>query len=65
MPEDIKILIDEDTHLVLAAALRQRGYDTLHVREADRLGLDDEDQSEFAVRETRCFLTFNVGEFVE
>lgn len=65
MPEEIKILIDEDTHLALASALRQRGYDALHVREAGRLGLDDGDQLEFAMRERRCFLTFNVGEFVE
>ena len=41
MPGDVKVLIDEDTHLALAAALRQRGHDAIHVREADRLGLDD------------------------
>jgi len=65
MPGDVKVLIDEDTHLALAAALRQRGHDAIHVREAARLGLDDKDQLEFAAREGRCFLTCNVGEFVE
>ena len=65
MPGDVKVLIDEDTHLALAAALRQRGHDAIHVREAGRLGLNDEDQLGFAAEEGRCFLTCNVGEFVE
>ena len=41
MPADIDLLIDEDAHLALAAALRRRGYDAIHVREVERLGLDD------------------------
>ena len=64
MPADVKVLIDEDTHLALATALRERGYDALHVREAGRLGLDDQAQLEFAVEQERCFLTCNAGEFV-
>ncbi|MBI3414463.1 MAG: DUF5615 family PIN-like protein [Verrucomicrobia bacterium] len=64
MPADIKLLIDEDTHLALAGALRGRGYDAVHVREAERRGLDDLSQLAFAVQQGRCFLTFNVGEFV-
>ena len=64
MSPDIKLLLDEDTHLALASALRSRGYDAAHVREEERLGLDDLSQLEFAVRSGRCFLTFNVGEFV-
>ncbi len=44
MPSDIKLLIDEDVHLALAEALRRRGHDAIHVREVDRLGLDDESQ---------------------
>lgn len=65
MPTDIKVLIDEDTHLALAKALQRRGYDAVHVREVKRLGLDDLSQLEFAVAERRCLVTFNVGEFVE
>lgn len=64
MTVGIRILIDEDTHLALAAALRERGCDAVHVREVRRLGLADEDQLEFATSERRCFLTCNVGEFV-
>ena len=64
MSADIKLLIDEDTHLALAAALRRRGYDALHVREVERLGRDDADQLEFAIQQQRCFVTFNRGEFV-
>lgn len=64
MPADIKLLIDEDTHLSLAEALRRRGYDAIHVREVERLGLDDQEQLDFAVRQGRCFVTFNIGDFV-
>ena len=64
MVTDVKLLIDEDTHLVLAEALRNRGYDALHVREVGRLGRDDQAQMAFAVQQQRCFLTCNVGEFV-
>ena len=64
MPADIKLLIDEDTHLALADALRKRGYDAIHVREVERLGLTDQEQLEYAIQEWRCLLTFNVGEFV-
>lgn len=34
MAAEIKLLIDEDTHLALAGALRKRGHDAVHVREA-------------------------------
>ncbi len=64
MPSDIKLLIDEDTHLALAEALRKRGYDAIHVREAGRLGRADLDQLDYAAGEGRCFMTFNMGEFV-
>jgi hypothetical protein len=60
---EIKVLLDEDVHLALAGALRKRGYDAIHVREVKRLGLTDREQLEFAAREERCLVTFNVGEF--
>ena len=62
MPTTIKLLIDEDVHLALAEALRRRGHDAVHVREVERLGLDDECQLKFAAHQRRCFVTFNVGE---
>ncbi len=63
MPSDIKLLIDEDTHLALAEG-RRRGYDAVHVREVERLGKDDIDQLQYAVEQKRSFITFNMGEFV-
>ncbi len=64
MPADIKLLIDEDTDLALAGALRSRGYEAVHAWQAERRGLDDLLQLAFAVQQGRCFLTFNVGELV-
>jgi uncharacterized protein with PIN domain len=64
MPNDIKLLIDEDTHLALAEALRSRGYDTVHVCDVERRGKEDNEQLEFAVANERTVLTFNVGDFV-
>lgn len=29
--DEIKLFIDEDTHLALAEAIRKRGYDAVHV----------------------------------
>jgi hypothetical protein len=48
----------------LADALRRRGHDAIHVREVERLGRDDESQLEYAAGQRRCFVRFNVGEFV-
>jgi hypothetical protein len=44
--------------------LRRRGHDAIHVREIARLGLDDDSQLQYAAKQRRCFVTFNVGEFV-
>ena len=64
MAAEIKLLIDEDTHLALAGALRKRGHDAVHVREAGRLGVSDDEQLKYSAAQERCFVTFNVGEFV-
>ena len=37
----IRLYLDEDVHTSLASALRQQGYDVLHVHEADRRRLVD------------------------
>jgi len=60
----IKLLIDEDVHLMLADALRKRGYDVVHVQEIDRKGLSDADQLRLAVSHKRCLFSFNVKDFV-
>jgi len=62
---NLRLLLDEDVHHSLAAALRKRGYDAEHVAEKARLGRSDDDQLAFAVREDSCLMTFNVGHFVQ
>jgi len=64
MAADTKLFMDEDVHLALSDALRKRGYDAVHVREVSRRSMDDDEQLKYAVDEGRCFLTFNVGDFV-
>jgi hypothetical protein len=34
---NLRLLLDEDVHLVLASALRKRGHDAVHVGEAGAL----------------------------
>jgi hypothetical protein len=62
---NLRLLLDEDVHLGLAAALRKRGYDVVHVGEKGRLGGSDNAQFEYALKTNRCFVTFNVGDFVQ
>ena len=64
MAAETKLFMDEDVHLSRSQALRRRGHDALHVREVQRRGLDDADQLDYAVKESRCLVTFNVGHFV-
>lgn len=65
MSEQIQLLIDEDMNLRLAEALRRRKYDALHIQECNRKGKKDPEQLAFAASEGRCFVTFNVGDFVQ
>jgi hypothetical protein len=60
----LRLFLDEDVHAALAAALRKRGHDAVLALEEKRLGLSDESQLDFATRENRCLVTFNVGDFV-
>ena len=61
----VRLILDEDVHVVLATALRKRGYDARHTGEEGRLGASDKEQLAFAAGEDRCFMTFNVGHFVQ
>lgn len=60
----IELFLDEDFHAGMAHALRKRGYDAVHAQEMERKGRSDSDQLLFAVRQERCFLSFNVRDFV-
>ena len=49
----------------LSHALRQRGFDVVHAQDLKRKGKSDREQLEFAIQEERCFMTFNVRDFVK
>lgn len=60
---EIKVLIDEDVHINLARVLRKRGYDAINVQELNKKGLTDEVLLLQAIKDKRCFVTFNVKDF--
>jgi predicted nuclease of predicted toxin-antitoxin system len=60
---DIALFLDEDVWLGLAVALRQRGFDAVHVYECERGGLSDPEQLAYAAQEGRAILTHNIGDF--
>lgn len=60
----VKLLLDEDVHLALGVALRNRGVDVIHVQELDRKGCSDRAQLIYAVETQRCLYSFNVKDFV-
>ena len=59
----VKLYLDEDVHKKIATALKLKGYDVVSAHEANKYGLTDLQQLEFAVSERRAFFTFNVGDF--
>jgi predicted nuclease of predicted toxin-antitoxin system len=61
----LKLFLDEDIHIGLSHALRQRGYDVVHAQDLKRKGKSDSEQLAFAVQEERCLITFNVRDFVK
>ncbi len=60
----IRLYIDEDVHESLLPALRQRGYDVLNVREAERRGQTDAQQLAYAVEQDRMLFSFNATDFI-
>jgi hypothetical protein len=59
----IRFFTDEDVYGAIAQTLRKVGIDAVSTPEAGRLGQSDESQLDWAVREGRALLTFNVGHF--
>ena len=59
----ISLLLDEDVRRMLGVILRQRGYDAIHVLDADRAGKSDADQLAYAVSQQRAILTHNIRHF--
>jgi hypothetical protein len=60
----IRFYMDEDIHNSIGAALRQRGYDALTVREANRNGLSDAEQLAYAAVHNRVLLSFNAADYI-
>jgi len=60
----IKLLLDEHIWEGLAEALRQRGYDVVHINHTARRGIDDDALLAFAIAEGRAVLTYNARHFV-
>ena len=58
---DIRLLVDEDVWVGLAAVLRQAGYDVVSMAEAQRKGLSDEDQLAFAISEQWVIITHTLA----
>lgn len=59
-----RFLTDEDVYADRAVVLRQRGYDAVSTPEAGRLTEDDPSQLDWAARQGRVLMSFNVGDFV-
>lgn len=59
----VRLYFDEDVSAIIVENLRQRGFDVLSARDADRLRLDDDSQLAFAVAENRAFVTHNRHDF--
>lgn len=59
----IKLFLDEHVWQGLTGALRELGYDALHVCDADRAGMDDDEQLAFAAEQGRVVLTYNIKHF--
>jgi predicted nuclease of predicted toxin-antitoxin system len=67
MPEAglfIRLYLDADVDVKLAANLRRAGYDCVSAREVGNAALDDETQIVFATNEGRVLLTHNIQDFV-
>ncbi len=62
--QPIRLYIDEDVHESIAAALRRYGYDVLNVREANRRGLSDAEQLDYAIEEERTLFSFNAADYI-
>ncbi len=59
----IKLYLDEDVPEAVAMALKLRGYDVLSTREAEKKGLSDIAQLEYASSEERILITHNIADF--
>jgi predicted nuclease of predicted toxin-antitoxin system len=60
----IRLYLDADVDVKLAANLRKMGYDCVSAREVGNAALDDETQMVYAANEGRVLITHNIQDFV-
>ena len=58
-----KLYLNEHISPDVARAIRARGYDCISTQEAGLLGVPDDEQMSFAVRDDRVLVTFNIEDF--
>lgn len=58
-----KLYIDEDITDLLARTLRSAGFDAVSAHEVGMRGQSDEEQLDYAIRQSRAFLTCNIKHF--
>ncbi len=65
LPESLFVRLYLDRHIKkqLAIDLRERGFDVLTTEEASKDTAPDDEQLEFAVKENRAIVTFNIRDF--
>jgi predicted nuclease of predicted toxin-antitoxin system len=61
----IRLYLDEDVNVLVAALLNARGFDALTVRDAGQLQTSDEEQLAYAVNQQRTLVTHNRSDFEE
>lgn len=59
----IRLYLDEDVDVLIAALLRARGFDTVTTAEAGNLGRSDDEQLAFASGQGMALLTHNRVDF--
>ena len=62
-PAPLRVYLDQDVDVLLAALLPVHGLDCLTTLAAGHLGWNDESQLEFATQETRVLITHNRVDF--
>jgi hypothetical protein len=59
----IKLYTDADVHGKLAGLVRQKGFDVVSAYEAGNERLDDSEQLDYALSQSRAILTCNISHF--
>lgn len=61
----MKLYLDENISPNIASELKERGTDAVSVYQVKNRGLSDREQFEFAQKEKRTFITYDITDFLE